>query len=77
MTWKDPITAIDAAAQTFVVLAHTVRVTPETSFDDSLGTSFAALTVGLEVEVSGMPAANGDIVATRIEARHAGGAGWK
>jgi hypothetical protein len=60
-------------AQTFVVLAHTVRVTAETSFDDSLGTSFAALTVGLEVEVSGMPAANGDIVATRIEARHAGG----
>lgn len=71
---EGPITAINAAAQTFVVLAHTVRVTPETSFDDSLGTSFAALTVGLEVEVSGMTAANGDIIATRIEGRHAGGA---
>ncbi len=71
---EGPISAIDVAAQTFVVLAHTVRVTPETSFDDSLGTSFAALTVGLEVEVSGMPAANGDIIATRIESRHTGGA---
>lgn len=70
---EGPITSIDATAQTFVVLSHTVRVTPETSFDDSLGTSFAALTVGLEVEVSGMPDASGNIVATRIEARHPGG----
>ncbi len=69
---EGPITAIDAAAQTFVVLAHTVRVTPETSFDDSLGTSFAALTVGLQVEVSGLQNAAGDIIATRIEKRSAG-----
>jgi hypothetical protein len=69
---EGPITSIDAVAQTFVVLAHTVRVTAETSFDDSGATSFAALTVGMQVEVSGMPAANGDIVATRIETRQAG-----
>lgn len=68
---EGPITAIDAAAQTFVVLAHTVRVTAETSFDDSLGT-FATLTTGLQVEVSGMPDAAGDIVATRVEGRRAG-----
>jgi hypothetical protein len=70
---EGPITAIDPIAQTFVVLAHTVHVTPETSFDESVGTSFAALTLGMQVEVSGMPAANGDIIATRIEARHPGG----
>lgn len=70
---EGPITAIDAAAQTFVLLAHTVRVTPETSLDDAIGTSFAALAVGMEVEVSGMPDASGDIIATRIEARHPGG----
>jgi hypothetical protein len=69
---EGPITSIDAAAQTFVVLAQTVRVTAETSFDDSLGTSFAALTVDMQVEVSGMPDANGDIIATRIEKRSAG-----
>jgi Domain of unknown function (DUF5666) len=69
---EGPITAIDAAAQTFVVLAQTVRVTAETSFDDSLGTSFAVLTVGLQVEVSGMPNAAGHIIATRIEKRGAG-----
>ena len=69
---EGPISSLDAAAQTFVVLAHTVRVTAETSFDDSLGTSFAALSVGLQVEVSGMPNASGDIIATRIERRGAG-----
>jgi hypothetical protein len=70
---EGPITSIDAVAQTFVVLAHTVRVTADTSFDDSLGTaSFAGLTVGLQVEVSGMPDASGNIVATRIEKRGAG-----
>jgi hypothetical protein len=68
---EGPITRIDAAAQTFVVLAHTVRVTPETSFDDSLG-NFAALTVGLQVEISGLKNAAGEIVATRIEKRRAG-----
>jgi hypothetical protein len=70
---EGPITAIDVAAQTFVVLAHTVHITAETSFDDSLGAaSIDSLTVGLQVEVSGMPDANGDIVATRIEKRDAG-----
>jgi hypothetical protein len=68
---EGPIGSIDTANQTFVVLAHTVRVTTETSFDDSLG-SFANLTVGLQVEVSGLANSAGEIVATRIEKRKAG-----
>lgn len=68
---EGPITAVDAAAQTFVVLAHTVKVTADTSFDNSLG-SFAALTVGLQVEVNGNPDASGNLVATRVQARRAG-----
>jgi Domain of unknown function (DUF5666) len=68
---EGPISAVNTAAQTFVVLAHTVRVTPETSFDDSFG-GFAALTVGRQVEVSGMRNASGDLIATRIEGRSAG-----
>ncbi|MBK9250394.1 MAG: hypothetical protein IPM70_00315 [Proteobacteria bacterium] len=68
---EGPITSIDAANQTFVVLAHTVRVTTETSFDDSLGT-FADLAVGLQVEISGLKNAAGEVVATRIEKRKAG-----
>jgi hypothetical protein len=68
---EGPISSIDTANQTFVVLAHTVRVTTETSFDDSLG-NFAALAVGLQVEISGLKNSTGEIVATRIEKRRAG-----
>ena len=68
---EGPITSIDATAQTFVVLAHTVRVTTETSFDASLG-NFAALAVGVQVEVSGLANSAGEIVATRIEKRATG-----
>lgn len=70
---EGPISSIDTAAQTFVVLAHTVRITPETSFDDSITPmSIAGLAVGMQVEVSGMPNASGDIIATRIEKRQPG-----
>jgi Domain of unknown function (DUF5666) len=68
---EGPITSIDAANQTFVVLAHTVRVTTETSFDSLLG-NFAALAVGLQVEISGLKNSAGEVVATRIEKRRAG-----
>jgi len=68
---EGPIASIDATAQTFVVLGQTIRVTTETSFDSSLA-GFTALTVGLQVEVSGLKNASGDIVATRIEKRSAG-----
>jgi Domain of unknown function (DUF5666) len=68
---EGPIASVDATAQTFVVLAHTVRVTTETSFDSSIA-NFAGLTVGLQVEISGLKNAAGEIVATRIEKRGAG-----
>ncbi len=53
------------------MLAHVVKVTADTSFDDSIG-SFAALTVGLQVEVSDTPDSTGAIAATRVEPRRAG-----
>ncbi len=68
---EGPISSIDAVNQTFVVLAHTVRVTTETSFDSTIA-NFAGLTQGLQVEVSGLKNAAGEIVATRIEKRAAG-----
>jgi hypothetical protein len=67
---EGPITAVDAVAQTFVVLAHTVKVNADTSLGEGL-TSFADLTVGLQVEVNGMPDAGGNLIATRVEKRRA------
>lgn len=68
---EGPITSLDPVAQSFVVLAQIVKVTPETSFDDDLA-GFAALAVGLQVEVSGLVQADGSIVATRVERRRPG-----
>jgi hypothetical protein len=68
---EGPISAVNATAQTFVVLGHTVVVNAETSFDNSLG-DFSALVVGLQVEVNGMPDATGSIIATRVEKRRGG-----
>lgn len=68
---EGPITAVDAATQSFVVLAHTVKVTADTSFDDDID-SFEELTVGLQVEVNGLPDAGGNLIATRVEKRRAG-----
>jgi hypothetical protein len=68
---EGPISSVNATAQTFVVLGHTVVVNAETSFDNSLG-DFTALVVGLQVEVNGMPDATGNIIATRVEKRRGG-----
>jgi len=68
---EGPIASVDSTNQTFVVLAHTVRVTTDTSFDSTLA-NFAGLTVGLQVEISGLKNSAGEIVATRIEKRAAG-----
>ena len=70
-TLEGPITSIDSATQSFVVLSHTVKVTTETSFEDTIG-NFAGLTTGLQVEVAGMPDSTNSIVATRVERRRAG-----
>jgi hypothetical protein len=66
---EGPVTQLDVAAGTFVVLGQTVRVTGSTRFDDGISPSSiqGLATVGLIVEVSGFPTANGEISATRIE----------
>ena len=68
-----PVTAIDATAQTLIVLGQTVHVTEDTSFDDDISpASLAGVSVGDFVEVSGMALADGSIRATRIESKVAG-----
>ncbi len=65
---EGPIASLDVAAGVLVVLGQTVRVGPNTSFDDSIQPrSLEGLSVGDFVEVSGLPMADGSIDATRIE----------
>jgi hypothetical protein len=66
---EGPISSIDVANGTFVVLGQTVRIDANTSFDD--GASLASLQVGVFVEVNGFANAAGEIVATRIEVKGA------
>lgn len=66
---EGPIDAIDTAAGTITVLGQTVAIDADTSFDDSLTpASIDGLSVGLRVEVDGLPGADGVLHATRIEA---------
>ncbi len=70
---KGPVESIDIPGSSLVVLGQTVLVTADTSFDDGISpASLEGLTVGDIVEVSGLPDANGNIVATRIEDKPAG-----
>ena len=70
---EGPVSAIDPTAQTLVVLGQTVLVSGDTSFDEDISpASLAGIKVGDILEVSGMPAADGSIEATRIERKPAG-----
>ena len=70
---KGPIQSIDIAMNRIVVLAQTVQITAETSFDDSISpASIDGLSVNDIIEVSGLVDANGVITATRIEPKPAG-----
>ncbi len=70
---EGPVSAIDTTAQTLVVLGQTVAVSADTSFDDDISpASLVGVHVGNIVEVSGMPAADGTIHATRIEGKPPG-----
>jgi hypothetical protein len=63
-----PVSAIDAAARTLVVLGQTVLASDSTFFDDRLAGGFAGITVGSVLEVHAMrDAATGRFKATRIE----------
>ena len=65
---EGPIGSIDLAADTLVVLGQTVRVSPDTSFDDSIPSrSLTGLVVGNVVEISGFVESDGSVRATRIE----------
>src|ERR1700730_5975916 len=68
-----PITRIDTAGGTFVVLGQTVRVSGSTLFDHIiLPASITSLKVGDIVEVSGFPNTAAEIVASRIQLEAAG-----
>ena len=70
---KGPVMSVNAAAGTLVVMGQTVLTDADTSFDDNIaGASLAGLAAGDIVEVSGMRRADGDIQATRMEAKPAG-----
>lgn len=68
-----PVSAIDAVAQTLVVLGQTVSVSADTSFADNISpANLASISVGDILEVSGMQATDGTVHATRIERKPAG-----
>jgi hypothetical protein len=70
---QGPVSMINPAAGTLVVLGQTVIVSADTSFGNGITpASLAGLAVNDIVEVSGLPASNGDIQATRIEKKAAG-----
>jgi hypothetical protein len=72
-----PVTAIDTAAKSLVVLGQTVLILDTTVIDDRLAGGFAAITVGAVLEVHGTrDATTGAITATRIEPS-AAAAGFK
>ena len=68
-----PVDSIDLIGSSLVVMGQNVRVSLDTSFDDSFSpASLDGVSVGQIVEVSGQFDANGDIAATRIEPKPAG-----
>jgi hypothetical protein len=67
---EGPVSSIDTASNSLVVLGQTVRTTSDTSFDDSIPLqSLAGINTGDIVEVSGFRGSDGSIQATRIERR--------
>jgi len=72
---QGPVSAIDAASQSLIVLGQTVTVSANTSFSDEISpASLLGVQVGDILEVSGMVAADGSIQATRVEREPAGSA---
>lgn len=65
---RGPVSQIDVAGGTFVVLGQTVTISDATLFDDSFqAPSLAGLQVGVVVEVSGFADSAGNLVASRVE----------
>ena len=71
---EGPVQSIDLPNARLVVLGRTVQVGPSTSFDDSSAPrSLDGVVVGDRIEVSGFPASDGTVNATRIERKAAQG----
>jgi hypothetical protein len=67
---EGPVDSIDSPGNSLVVLGQTVRITADTSFDDSVPLqSLAGLAVDDIVEVSGFRGSDGSVQATRLERR--------
>lgn len=66
---EGPVSSVDSVNSSIVVLGQTVLISATTSIDDSCPGSLDALLSVVAVEVSGLPNANGDIDASRIECR--------
>lgn len=70
---EGPISSIDTAANSFVVLGQTILVNTLTNFDDGISPhDVTGLMVNDIVEVSGLVDSSGNITATRIELKAAG-----
>ncbi|MDJ0793326.1 MAG: DUF5666 domain-containing protein [Woeseiaceae bacterium] len=70
---EGPVSSVDSAAGSFVVLGQTVTVNGNTSFDDSCPATLDGLLGVAAVEVSGPVMADGTIAATRIECKAVAG----
>jgi hypothetical protein len=69
---EGPVSSIDLAANTLIVLGQLVRIDVDTSFDDDITpASIEGISVNDVVEVSGYHLADGSISATRIELKPA------
>lgn len=66
---EGPVSSVDMATKSFVVLGQTVFVSADTSIDDSCPAALSDLVNVAAVEVSGLVAADGSIAATRIECK--------
>jgi hypothetical protein len=66
---EGPVSSVDSATGTIVVLGQTVVIDGGTSIDDSCPATLDELILVLAVEVSGPVRADGTIVATRIECK--------
>jgi Domain of unknown function (DUF5666) len=68
---EGPIQSLDLTAQSLVVMGQTVKVNTGTQFEGEGVTGFSNLQEGNVIEVSGLPQADGTILATYIELKSA------
>ncbi|MDJ0710550.1 MAG: DUF5666 domain-containing protein [Woeseiaceae bacterium] len=66
---EGPVSSVDSAAGSFIILGQTVSVNGNTSFDDSCPATLDDLLGVASVEVSGPVLADGTIAATRVECK--------